>query len=680
MKKQIIILAIIFSMFVTYGQSQKTNTDSSQVSFYKAYDALKGMLEGKDTLNYEKAVFITENAYYNNQYDYKDFKKTIDFHVGFIKFIAENTRTYYKEKYKGLRSFEQQAFKANTDNWAIYKYITDTVLSVNNNYIYYKDPYTYTNQDPYGSNKWENTQIMHLLTWNEMQGNCYSLAVLFKLFSDRLKSDARLTITPNHIYIQNRNARGDFNNVELASKTFPGDGLIQTLTYTTRTSIMNGMAQRMLNDKEAVALNLIYLAKSYQHKYNDNTNEFLLQCADLAFKYDTLSLNALLLKAEVTENRLLAAMKENKISKLSKVRTNSQTQKLLANYEKQLSNLYSFGYIEIPKDIEHLIIAKIQHRDVGAILNDKTPNPFASIKAKQRYATLSNGLFDEMHEPVDTIQYYHALLNTKTNKIIRLLPNDTSNDYKVDPVIFALSVDPMSDKYPSISPYAYCLWNPVIYTDPDGRWVPDADGNLIAEKGDNATTLAKFQNIKYIDALKQLKSQGYKVNDKGILNLKIGNKVTLNNVYTESIKNSTSDLTTDAAQGRAVSTTGATPEDWYNCWGSAIAGSQGQKIEVGVGIGDGKVFDNKLSSDYTPNETNAEFGKTVIRFANEDNKVQHGAVFYGKSKDGTMYVYTKNGWYYKPEIMKLSDLQLKIPSYGTIQGINKGNSGFYNHK
>jgi len=31
-----------------------------------------------------------------------------------------------------------------------------------------------------------------------------------------------------------------------------------------------------------------------------------------------------------------------------------------------------------------------------------------------------------------------------------------------------LSVDPMSDKYPSLSPYAYCAWNPVILTDPDG--------------------------------------------------------------------------------------------------------------------------------------------------------------------------------------------------------------------
>ncbi len=36
-----------------------------------------------------------------------------------------------------------------------------------------------------------------------------------------------------------------------------------------------------------------------------------------------------------------------------------------------------------------------------------------------------------------------------------------------------LSVDPMSDKYPSISPYAYCAWNPVRLVDPDGREIGD---------------------------------------------------------------------------------------------------------------------------------------------------------------------------------------------------------------
>ena len=40
-----------------------------------------------------------------------------------------------------------------------------------------------------------------------------------------------------------------------------------------------------------------------------------------------------------------------------------------------------------------------------------------------------------------------------------------------DPATLAvwLSVVPMSDKYPSISPYAYCAWNPLKLVDPDGE-------------------------------------------------------------------------------------------------------------------------------------------------------------------------------------------------------------------
>ncbi len=38
-----------------------------------------------------------------------------------------------------------------------------------------------------------------------------------------------------------------------------------------------------------------------------------------------------------------------------------------------------------------------------------------------------------------------------------------------DLVTMWLSVDPMADKYPSISPYSYCAWNPVKLVDPDGR-------------------------------------------------------------------------------------------------------------------------------------------------------------------------------------------------------------------
>ena len=38
-----------------------------------------------------------------------------------------------------------------------------------------------------------------------------------------------------------------------------------------------------------------------------------------------------------------------------------------------------------------------------------------------------------------------------------------------------LSVDPLADKYPSLSPYNYCAWNPVKLVDPDGEEAMDND-------------------------------------------------------------------------------------------------------------------------------------------------------------------------------------------------------------
>ena len=187
-------------------------------------------------------------------------------------------------------------------------------------------------------------------------------------------------------------------------------------------------------------------------------------------------------------------------------------------FKEQLSNLYALGYKEIPKDIECVILAKIQHRESGSILKDQTPNPFKAIKAKQRYATLSNGLFDELHEAVDSIQYYHALLNTKTKKIIQLLPIETNDDYKVDPVVFALSVDPLADKYPNVSPYAYCTWNPVVYVDPNGMsktWYVDEANNVIMHTHEGSNDVVTIPNkdladFKYnADAYKQNKMSDY---------------------------------------------------------------------------------------------------------------------------------------------------------------------------
>ena len=55
-----------------------------------------------------------------------------------------------------------------------------------------------------------------------------------------------------------------------------------------------------------------------------------------------------------------------------------------------------------------------------------------------------------------------------------------------------LSVDPMADKYPGLSPYAYCAWNPVKLVDPDGEdiWELDVYGHIT--KYERTTEFDKF--------------------------------------------------------------------------------------------------------------------------------------------------------------------------------------------
>ena len=58
--------------------------------------------------------------------------------------------------------------------------------------------------------------------------------------------------------------------------------------------------------------------------------------------------------------------------------------------------------------------------------------------------------------------------------------------YDADLLTCWQSVDPLADKYPSMSPYNYCTWNPIKLVDPDGDeaieicpWYRSKTGNMI---------------------------------------------------------------------------------------------------------------------------------------------------------------------------------------------------------
>ena len=74
-----------------------------------------------------------------------------------------------------------------------------------------------------------------------------------------------------------------------------------------------------------------------------------------------------------------------------------------------------------------------------------------------------------------------------------------------DPVVGRFnSIDPLCEKYYSISPYAYCANNPVKYVDPDGRKLILANGSSDTFKGQVAMAVQNLNENKNGGILKNI--------------------------------------------------------------------------------------------------------------------------------------------------------------------------------
>jgi len=98
--------------------------------------------------------------------------------------------------------------------------------------------------------------------------------------------------------------------------------------------------------------------------------------------------------------------------------------------------------------------------------------------------TLSKGRYEEVFTNKEIVQIGSVLLNTKTNKVVKFLDEETEDtSFKAEHSSRFLTIDPLAEKFPWQSPYVFCSNNPVNRIDPDGRADFLLNGKVIGNDG-----------------------------------------------------------------------------------------------------------------------------------------------------------------------------------------------------
>lgn|SRR5690554_14772 len=307
--------------------TEKAKHKTTRDYYNNAFVELERMLEGNKQLSFKRAVFLTENAYFEDSLNYGNFNLR-------IQSLAEICAVWMKSN--KLINYNQSDSSMIQRNGAIFTLMKDTIYLVDN--FPFHTPFQYDFNDFLGEENWSNQFVTKLLFTSS--GNCHSLPYLYKILANEINTEAYLSLAPNHIYLKHRSKEWGWYNTELTSGEFPTDAWIKASGYITIDAIRSGIYMDTLGQKESVALCVYDLAKGYLAQTDNYLDGLVLNCCDLVLKHHPTNINAIILKAETLRKQFEHFKLNNHQEKAQKVFVEMQQL-----YVKGLE----MGYREMPK-------------------------------------------------------------------------------------------------------------------------------------------------------------------------------------------------------------------------------------------------------------------------------------------------------------------------------------------
>ncbi|REC61828.1 hypothetical protein DRF65_13910 [Chryseobacterium pennae] len=251
-------------------------------AYYRAFENLSKL--DHDNYSLAEAVFLVENAYYDNDKDFqKSYQSQIQRAVDIIRRSSNRNGTVDDNVSRNLAVFRYFAEDSKIGSKVAHKAIK------------------YDFEDYMGAKDYSKMFVSKLMKKNS--GQCHSMPLLYLILAEQIGAEAYLVMSPNHSYIRFEGDDGEMLSIELTNGMFSANSFVLNSGYIKAEALKNKLYMQNLGKKEVLSQTFVDLASGYIHKYG--YDEFVAKVINKALQLNPNNINAHLWKSNTDQVRFM---------------------------------------------------------------------------------------------------------------------------------------------------------------------------------------------------------------------------------------------------------------------------------------------------------------------------------------------------------------------------------------
>ena len=325
------IYQILNETLPEYQNSEEPQQSIKTKNYRDVFLEIQNMQNGNTLFSLKRAIFLIENAWYDNTLDYQIYCSQIDREANFIKKIALESHIEANNDL-GYNYIIQKLFSAPTQEYTNGKY----------------QSFSYDFDDFMGEQDWSKMFVSKLL--NNGKGQCHSLPLLYLILAEETETKAWLAFAPEHSYIIfGDHSKHQYYNFETTNGNLVSNDWIMESGYISTPAIRNRIYLDTLGTDQLISTLVADLAMGYTNKYGYDS--FVNSMIDYLLQLNPKNIQGHILKADLQIIQTKYHLKKVGNPPIQEIHLYPDANKSYTALLKEYEIIDALGYTPMPKEI-----------------------------------------------------------------------------------------------------------------------------------------------------------------------------------------------------------------------------------------------------------------------------------------------------------------------------------------